>query len=134
MSPDYFAEEEPFADFIVHEERTSFTTAERRTIGLRRTRATQWLLDIDFHQRETFAYSCEAYARVVACGKGSRRAKGARSRVRDAAPDCGRARRRRGGSDIVAEGTEPRRSHCRPHPPALTRDTAAASLSIVIVE
>jgi hypothetical protein len=32
---------------------------------LPQTRAREWLLDIDFHARETFAYSCEAYSRVI---------------------------------------------------------------------
>jgi hypothetical protein len=28
-----------------------------------------WLLDIEYRKRETFAYSCEAYARVLERGK-----------------------------------------------------------------
>ena len=28
-----------------------------------------WLLDIEYRKRETFAYSCEAYARVLQRGK-----------------------------------------------------------------
>ncbi|PMZ55267.1 hypothetical protein, partial [Pseudomonas sp. FW300-N1A5] len=34
-------------------------------IGLRETRRREWLLDIEFRKRETFAYACEAYARIV---------------------------------------------------------------------
>lgn len=32
---------------------------------MQQTRTREWLLDIDFHRRETFAYSCEAYSRVI---------------------------------------------------------------------
>jgi len=67
VSPDYFAEDgDPFADFIVHEAAHIFHNCKRRTIGLRETRTKEWLLDIEFRKRETFAYSCEAYARIVA--------------------------------------------------------------------
>jgi hypothetical protein len=38
-------------------------------IGLRETRRKEWLLDIEFGQRETFAYSCEAYARIISRAK-----------------------------------------------------------------
>ena len=69
VSPDYFAEGDPFADFIVHEAAHIFHNCKRRTIGLRETRTKEWLLDIEFRQRETFAYSCEAYARIVARAK-----------------------------------------------------------------
>jgi hypothetical protein len=69
VSPDYFAEDDPFADFIVHEAAHIFHNCKRRTIGLRETRTKEWLLDIEYRQRETFAYSCEAYARIVARAK-----------------------------------------------------------------
>lgn len=66
VSSAYFAENDPFADFLVHEAAHIFHNCKRRTIGLRETRTKEWLLDIEFSQRETFAYSCEAYARIVA--------------------------------------------------------------------
>ncbi len=69
VSPEYFAEGDPFADFIVHEAAHIFHNCKRRTIGLRETRRKEWLLDIEFVQRETFAYACEAYARIVARAK-----------------------------------------------------------------
>jgi hypothetical protein len=69
VSPDYFAEQDPFADFIVHEAAHIFHNCKRRTIGLRETRTREWLLDIQFRKRETFAYSCEAYARIIARAK-----------------------------------------------------------------
>jgi hypothetical protein len=65
VSPDYFAEEDPFADFIVHEAAHIFHNCKRATVGLRETRTKEWLLDIEYRKRETFAYSCEAYARVL---------------------------------------------------------------------
>ena len=71
VSPDYFAEGDPFADFIVHEAAHIFHNCKRRMIGLRETRTKAWLLDIEFRQRETFAYSCEAYARIIARAKNS---------------------------------------------------------------
>jgi hypothetical protein len=71
VSSEYFAEDDPFADFIVHEAAHIFHNCKRATIGLRETRAKEWLLDIDYRKRETFAYSCEAYARVLDRGKGS---------------------------------------------------------------
>jgi hypothetical protein len=69
VSPDYFAEDDPFADFVVHEAAHIFHNCKRRRIGLRETRTKEWLLDIEYRQRETFAYSCEAYACIVARAK-----------------------------------------------------------------
>jgi hypothetical protein len=68
VSPEYFAEDDPFADFIVHEAAHIFHNCKRATIGLRETRTKEWLLDIEYRKRETFAYSCEAYARVLQSG------------------------------------------------------------------
>jgi hypothetical protein len=65
VSPTYFDEENPFADFVVHEVAHIFHNCKRRTAGLPATRRREWLLDIAFAQRETFAYSCEAYARIL---------------------------------------------------------------------
>ena len=70
VSPEYFAEEDPFADFIVHEAAHIFHNCKRVTVGLHETRTREWLLDIDYRKRETFAYSCEAYARVLERAKG----------------------------------------------------------------
>lgn len=65
VSPAYFEEEDPFADFVVHEVAHIFHNCKRRNAGLRETRRREWLLDIDFRKRETFAYACEAYACVL---------------------------------------------------------------------
>ena len=64
VSPQYFDERDPFADFVVHEAAHIFHNCKRRTVGLPGTRAKEWLLDIEFGKRETFAYSCEAYSRI----------------------------------------------------------------------
>ena len=69
VSPEYFAEDDLFADFIVHEAAHIFHNCKRATIGLRETRTKVWLLDIEYRKRETFAYSCEAYARILDRGK-----------------------------------------------------------------
>ena len=65
ISLEYFAEEDPFEDFIVHEAAHIFHNCKRAGLGLRTTRTKEWLLEIDYRKRETFAYSCEAYARVI---------------------------------------------------------------------
>jgi hypothetical protein len=69
VSPEYFAEDDPFADFVVHEVAHIFHNCKRATIGLPETRTKVWLLDIEYRKRETFAYSCEAYTRVLERGK-----------------------------------------------------------------
>ena len=69
VSPAYFADDDPFADFIVHEVAHIFHNCKRRTIGLREIRRKEWLLDIEFCKREEFAYSCEAYARILGRAK-----------------------------------------------------------------
>jgi hypothetical protein len=69
VSPEYFAEADPFADFIVHEAAHIFHNCKRRTVGLPETRTKEWLLDIEYRKRETFAYACEAYSRVLERGR-----------------------------------------------------------------
>lgn len=70
VTPGYFAQRDPFADFVVHEAAHVFHNCKRATVGLRETRTKEWLLDIEYRQRETFAYSCEAYARILERVKG----------------------------------------------------------------
>ncbi len=65
VSPAYFEDDDPFADFVVHEVAHIFHNCRRRLAGLRETRHREFLLNIDFHRRETFAYACEAYTRIV---------------------------------------------------------------------
>jgi hypothetical protein len=65
VSPEYFSQDDPFDDFIVHEAAHIFHNCKRAAVGLRETRRKEWLLDIEYRKRETFAYSCEAYACVI---------------------------------------------------------------------
>ena len=65
LAPAYFEEADPFADFLVHEVAHICHNCERQRVGLPCTRRREWLLDIAFPNRETFADSCEAFARVV---------------------------------------------------------------------
>lgn len=65
VSTDYFTDDDPYADFVVHEAAHIFHNCKRRTLGLRATRTREWLLEIEFRKRETFAYACEGYARVL---------------------------------------------------------------------
>jgi hypothetical protein len=71
VSAEYFEEGEPFADFVVHEAAHVFHNCKRKTVGLRATRRREWLLEIEYRKRETFAYSCEAYARMLERAAGS---------------------------------------------------------------
>ena len=68
MSSEYFRPNGRFEDFVVHEAAHVFHNCKRRTAGLPETRCREWLLDIAFGKRETFAYACEAYARIVELG------------------------------------------------------------------
>jgi hypothetical protein len=68
VSSESLVGDEPFEDFIVHEVAHIFHNCKRQTLGLPVTRRREWLLDIDFRKRETFAWSCEAFARVVEGG------------------------------------------------------------------
>ena len=63
-APD-IVEEDPFADFVVHEVAHIFHNCKRAAIGLRQTRGKEWLLDIQYLKRETFAYACETFARLL---------------------------------------------------------------------
>jgi hypothetical protein len=65
VSADYFADQGRFNDFVIHEAAHVFHNCKRHTAGLPETRRREWLLDIEFKKRETFAYSCEAYGWIV---------------------------------------------------------------------
>jgi hypothetical protein len=64
----YFVNEEPFSDFLVHEVAHVFHNAKRETIGLPKKTRCEWLLPIAFGMRETFAYACESYSRILERG------------------------------------------------------------------
>ena len=65
VSLEYFSTGDRFSDFIVHETAHMFHNNKRRAAGLPETRTREWLLDIEFRKRETFAYACEAYGRFL---------------------------------------------------------------------
>jgi hypothetical protein len=69
VSVEYFRDHDPCADYVVHEAAHIFHNCKRTTVGLPETRRREWLLDIDFGQRETFAYACEAYSRILTLGR-----------------------------------------------------------------
>jgi len=68
VSPAYFNSQDGFADYVVHEAAHVFHNCKRATVGLKETRRREFLLDIDYRKRETFAYACEAYSCIVARG------------------------------------------------------------------
>jgi hypothetical protein len=61
----YFDERDAFADYVVHECAHIFHNTKGATLGLARPPRREWLLDISFDHRETFAYCCEAYRRII---------------------------------------------------------------------
>jgi hypothetical protein len=69
VSVEYLTGNGRFDDFIVHEAAHVFHNCKRRTIGLTHTRRREWILDIDYAKRETFAHACEAYSRILELGK-----------------------------------------------------------------
>jgi hypothetical protein len=53
---------------VVHEAAHVFHNCKRRTLGLPATRRRECLLEIAFSKRETFAYACEAFSRILELG------------------------------------------------------------------
>jgi hypothetical protein len=64
----YLVNEQPFSDFLVHEVAHVFHNAKRETVGLLTKTRCEWLLPIVFRMRETFAYACESYSRILERG------------------------------------------------------------------
>jgi len=77
VSMKYFSNNDPLEDYVIHEAAHIFHNCKRETIGLRETRRREWLLEIDYAKRETFAYACEAYSRILELGE----TRSARSRL-----------------------------------------------------
>jgi hypothetical protein len=65
VSADYFKDRGRIDDFVIHEAAHVFHNCKRKTAGLRETRTREWLQDIEFPKRETFAYSCEGYGAIL---------------------------------------------------------------------
>ena len=68
VSMTYFRSENRLDDFVVHEAAHVFHNCRREMVGLPSIRGREWLLDIDYHKRELFAYACEAYGCIDAAG------------------------------------------------------------------
>ena len=68
VSTAYFHPPHRLDDFLVHEAAHVFHNCKRVTVGLRGKRRREWLLDIAYDKRETFAYACEVYSRIVELG------------------------------------------------------------------
>ena len=49
----------------MHEVAHIFHNCKREPIGLPPSRSKEWLLNIGFAKRETFAYACEVYSRIL---------------------------------------------------------------------
>jgi hypothetical protein len=64
VSMAYFKETDPFADFVVHEAAHVFHNGRRSTAGLSEKPHGDYLLDIDYRMRETFAWACEAWSQI----------------------------------------------------------------------
>lgn len=69
VSSEYFLAPDKFSDFVVHEAAHIFHNCKRRSLGLPETRTREWLLEIEFRRRETFAYACEAWSRILELSK-----------------------------------------------------------------
>jgi len=69
ISLEYFGAQDDLSDYVVHEAAHVFHNTKRRTIGLAGTKRREWLLPIQFRKRETFAYACEAYSRILEIAK-----------------------------------------------------------------
>ncbi|MDR5734034.1 hypothetical protein QCE47_17125 [Caballeronia sp. LZ025] len=65
VSPAFFRDTDPFADYVVHEAAHVLHNCRRSAIGLTERRTCPNPLDIAFGKRETFAYACEAYSRIL---------------------------------------------------------------------
>lgn len=84
-----FDQTDPFADYVVHEAAHMLHNCRRTAIGLPERRHCPMPLDIAFHQRETFAYACEAYSRILEMGRDGepRQAALERHKVSELPPD-----------------------------------------------
>lgn len=65
VTAEYFVERGRIEDFVIHEAAHVFHNCKRRNLGLPHTRTKEWLLHLEFAERERFAYSCEAFGWIV---------------------------------------------------------------------
>lgn len=73
VTMEYFSAPGRLDDFVVHEAAHVFHNCKRRTLGLPASPRREWLLDIDHGKRETFAYACERYSRMLEQGGPAKR-------------------------------------------------------------
>lgn len=66
VSVHYVTKSGRFDDFVVHEAAHMLNDFKLRDVGLPQPRRREWLLEVWYRHRELFAYSCEAWSRVVA--------------------------------------------------------------------
>lgn len=77
---DYFRQDGTgFEDFVIHEAAHVFHNCKWHYLGRPERKRQPWLLPVRFHDQENFAYSCEAYGRIL------QRARGRPERIRLAA-------------------------------------------------
>jgi hypothetical protein len=69
VSMSYFWPASRFDDVVLHEAAHVFLNCKRASVGLREIRGQEWLLATDVSKRETFAYACETYGRIVDLGR-----------------------------------------------------------------
>jgi len=65
VTPEYFEQKEPFVDFLIHECAHVLHDCKFERIELRATRSRERLVELEFRERETFAYSCEAFSSIA---------------------------------------------------------------------
>ncbi len=63
---DYFRQDGTgFEDFVIHEAAHVFHNCKWHYLGLPERRRQPWLLPVRFHDQENFAYTCEAFGRIL---------------------------------------------------------------------
>jgi hypothetical protein len=125
VSPAYFAQDDPFADFIVHEAAHIFHNCKRATVGLRETRTKEWLLDIELPEARDLrvlvrglcvrARARQGPDRATVASRGIRQH---RTHLRGARGGLGGREHRRGGSR--------RSERLESHPRAVRSDEPSA--------
>jgi hypothetical protein len=58
-------EDDPFADYVVHEVAHLFHNNKRHYVGLPPRGRREWMLELEFRKRELFAHACEFYSRIA---------------------------------------------------------------------
>jgi hypothetical protein len=115
---------DPYSDVVVHEAAHLLHYLKPRNFGLHVRRHQERFVDIDFNQRELFAYACEAYSRLVLHGPRKARVSFAekmqdeafsfpRGEIKEVAALVMDAARARNGWRVIWEATVIRRARKR---------------------